>query len=94
MAARPARRCSSARPSSYYWTDERGILTRASREPEGRPSYIEVLSGLVISDIRPAVDSLFDKVVRATLERTITKTEADQQEQVRYRLVDVDAVQG
>jgi len=33
-------------------------------------------------------------VVRATLERTITKTEADQQEQVRYRLVDVDAVQG
>ena len=65
-----------------------------TREPEGRPSYVEVLSGRVISDIRPAVDSLFDKVVRATLERTITKTEADQQEQVRHRLVDVDAVHG
>ena len=64
-----------------------------TREPEGGPSYVETLSGRVISDIRPAVDSLFDKVVRATLERTVTKTDADQREQVRYRLVDVDRVQ-
>ena len=63
-----------------------------TREPEGR-AYVEMLSGRVISDIRPAVDSLFDKVVRATLERTVTKTDADQREQVRYRLVDVDRVQ-
>jgi hypothetical protein len=46
----------------------------------------EVIRGRVIGELRPTIQTHFDTVVPAVLERTVT-TEADLQERINYRLI-------
>ncbi len=53
-----------------------------------------VISGRVSADLRVAADAVFDQVVRAELERTVTKTEFTDEPKETYLLVGVTPVTG
>jgi hypothetical protein len=73
-----------------------GVLWRRAvfeLEVDHGAGFTEVIGGGVVGELRAMVQESFDKIVRAELERTVTKTEVNGVERVNHLLVGISSVE-